>query len=144
MTHELAEELFIEAVPERVFDAWTQSRHMTAWWSNDGEFRTEKFENDLRAGGKWLVRFRATDGSPSGAEGEYLRVERPSHLSFTWKADWDAGGPTRIELEFQKSGNGTLVKLRHSGFDEAGWRNANKDVWRETLEALGNYLRSAA
>ena len=144
MAHELTEELFIDAEPERVFDAWTEARHMTAWWAHDGEFRTETFESDLRAGGRWLVRFRAVDGSLSGAEGEYLRVERPSHLSFTWKADWDVGGPTQIELEFQKRGKGTVVKLRHSGFDEAGWKNANKNVWQETLAALGTYLKTKA
>jgi glutathione S-transferase len=140
MAHELREELFIEAEPERLFAAWTEARHMTAWWKNEGEFVTEHFENDLRAGGKWLVRFRSPDGSLSGAQGEYLRVERPRHLSFTWKADWDAGGPTLIELEFHPSANGTLVKLRHSGFDEAGWRDANKDVWHETLDWLRCYL----
>jgi len=102
-------------------------------WKNDAEFRTEHFESDLRVGGKWLVRFRTADGSTTGAKGEYLRIERPTNLSFTWQADWDTDGPTTIELEFQPVKNGTLVKLRHSGFDEAGWRDANKDVWRDTL-----------
>lgn len=140
MAREIVEEIFIAAEPQRVFAAWTQAEQMTAWWKNDGEFFTEHFENDLRAGGKWLVRFRTPDGTTVGANGEYLRVERPNYLSFTWKADWDAGGPTTIELEFQPAESGTLVKLRHSGFDEAGWRDANKEVWHDTLDWLRCYL----
>ncbi len=140
MAHEIAEEIFIAASPERLFDAWTQAEQMTAWWKNDGEFHTEHFENDLRPGGAWLVRFRTPDGSAVEAKGEYLRVARPTFLSFTWQADWDTGGPTAIELEFQAVADGTLVKLRHSGFDDAGWRDANKDVWRETLDWLRCYL----
>ncbi|HEY2069173.1 MAG TPA: SRPBCC domain-containing protein [Rhizomicrobium sp.] len=142
MAHEIVEELFIAAPPDRLFDAWTQAAHMMVWWKNDGEFVTEHFENDLRVGGKWLVRFRMPDGNTVGAQGEYRQVERPNALSFTWAASWDAGGPTLIELEFLPSGDGTLVKLRHSGFDEAGWRDANKKVWEETLDWLRCYLTS--
>ena len=136
----LEEDVEINASPERVFAAWTEARHMMAWWKNDKEFYTEHFENDLRAGGRWLVRFKTTDGNTVGAQGTYVRVERPTHLSFTWKADWDTGEPTLMELEFLPSENGTLVKLRHSGFDETGWQNANKEVWHETLDALQRYL----
>ncbi len=141
---EIVEEIAIGAPPEKVFAAWTEAAHMTAWWKNDGEFVTEHFENDLRPGGKWLVRFRTPDGSTMGAQGEYLRVERPTHLSFTWKADWDVGGPTTIELEFRAAANGTVVKLRHSGFDDTGWRDANKEVWHETLAWLDCYLGGKA
>jgi len=56
-SHVLEEEIEINAAPERVFAAWTEAGHMTAWWKNDAEFRTEHFESDLRVGGKWLVRF---------------------------------------------------------------------------------------
>jgi uncharacterized protein YndB with AHSA1/START domain len=140
MDRVIAEEIDIAASPESLFDAWTKAEHMTAWWRNEGEFFTERFESDLRPGGKWLVRFKMPDGSATGAHGEYLRVEKPTHLAFSWKADWDAGCATKIELEFHAIPGGTRVKLVHSGFDEAGWRDANKEVWHETLDWLRCYL----
>ena len=141
MVHEIDEEIFIEAVPAKIFAAWTEAPHVLAWWGDVNEFRTIAFESDLRVGGRWRAQFEAvTDKSLSSLAGEYRRVERPHFLSFTFEASWDPGSVTLVDLEFRASGTGTLVKLRHSGFGDGETAAGSKEVWNATLDWLRCYL----
>src|SRR5579864_1110642 len=91
----------IQASPEQVFAVWTDPQQLLAWWGDDETYQTTHRECDLRIGGKWRSRGKSKDGTTFSVEGEYLRVDPPSHLSFTWSYDWGPGeSPTVVELEF--------------------------------------------
>ncbi|MDP9089868.1 MAG: SRPBCC domain-containing protein [Pseudomonadota bacterium] len=138
----LVEEIYIEAPPECVFAAWTEASHLIAWWGDGAQFRTVGWEGDVRAGGQWQVHFVDAKGKPFSATGVYIRVERPAFLSFTWKPQWDNDPPTTMELEFQTSKTGTLLKLRQYGFASAAARDLNKQAWGPTASWLRSYLES--
>ena len=64
-------EIDIDAPPERVFQAWIDPQQRLAWWGDDTTYRTDRFESDLRVGGKWFTRRQ------KGSEGkEFHRLGR--------------------------------------------------------------------
>ena len=112
---EIVSEIQIAAPMERVFQALVNPSQVVKWWGQKGIYRCTKFESDLRVGGKW--RSIGIDGGGNNFEikGEYLQVEPPRRLSSTWVATWTGDVKTTVTWELEPSGNGTLVRIRHSG-----------------------------
>jgi uncharacterized protein YndB with AHSA1/START domain len=133
----------INASPEQVWHAWTDSDEFAAWWGEDGLYRVTKWTGDLRPGGKWRSDGLLADGSPFYVEGEYLKVDPPNALSFTWRHDWDEKlSETIVHLEFHKTKEGTLLKLRHSGFATDKALDDHKKGWARVLGWLSTHLEA--
>ena len=47
--------------------------------------------------------------------GEYLEVDSPRLLVYSWVASWTGDVKTTVRWELEPTGKGTLVKIRHSG-----------------------------
>jgi uncharacterized protein YndB with AHSA1/START domain len=122
-------EVFIEAPPERVFQAISDPRQVPQWWGQKNMYRVTSYKADLRPGGKWRSDGAGADGQTFSVEGEYLEVDPPRLLVFTWNSSYDPGLRTMVRWELEpkgvhrlsgnspvKVGGGTLVKIRHSGF----------------------------
>jgi uncharacterized protein YndB with AHSA1/START domain len=123
-------EVFIAAPPERVFQAITDPKQVSQWWGQKDMYRVTGGYADVRPGGKWLSSGKGADGKEFHVEGEYLEVDPPRLLVHTWNASYSTHPKTttvRWELEPrrvhglqhsgpQKTGTGTLVRIRHSGF----------------------------
>ena len=147
-------EIFIDAPPERVFEALTDPTQMPKWWGQEGIYKVTEATADLRQGGKWSSVGVAADGSKFRVDGEYVEVDPPRLLVQTWRASWTEQLNTvvRWELEPQamhglhasgprKAGTGTLVKLRHEGF--AGVVTAatgHAEGWKRVLSWLHAFL----
>ena len=56
-------EATVQATVERVWKYWTEPKHITKWNNASEDWHTPFAENDLRAGGKFLSRMEAKDGS---------------------------------------------------------------------------------
>lgn len=50
-----------DAPREQVFDAWTDSEHVSQWWGPNG-FTTTTHEMDVRPGGVWRFIMHGPDG----------------------------------------------------------------------------------
>ncbi|MEP6596173.1 MAG: SRPBCC family protein [Ginsengibacter sp.] len=59
----VAVETTVKAPVERVWKFWTAPKHITKWNNASDDWHTPFVENDLRAGGKFLSRMEAKDGS---------------------------------------------------------------------------------
>jgi uncharacterized protein YndB with AHSA1/START domain len=140
MDRTVVESIEIEASPERVFSAWTDPEQLVAWWGDDQTYHTTGWETDLRVGGKWIARGKALDGSTFHVEGEYLRIDRPKQLSFTWKPSWSSEASTVVELEFKPTPGGTLLSVKHSGFaSDQSFESHNKG-WSRVLGWMRTYV----
>jgi len=139
MTERLVEETHIAASPARVFRAWTNKALITDWWAN-ADFRTTHWAGDVRPGGYWQVCFEDTGGNLFSAQGHYLRADHPSHLSFTWKPNWDEDPPTTIELDFRATPPGTMLRLTQHGFASRAAYEQNRHGWAPTMLLLRSYL----
>ena len=60
-----------------------------------------------------------TDGKPYNVQGEYVEVDPPRVVSYTWIASWSGPMQTLVRWELEAADGGMLVRLRHSGFGEA-------------------------
>lgn len=134
-------EIFIAAPPERVFQAITDPREQPRWWGQKGMYEGTKCEFDVRPGGKWRSEGISVKGEPYQVEGEYLEVVPPRVLVLTWLASWTGGLKTTVRWDLEPRGQGTQVKLRHSGF--ASRPDAARDHsqgWNRVLGWLQGFL----
>ena len=115
----------IAATPERVFRALTTPEEVVKWWGAEGVYRTERWESDLRPGGKWKSYIAAPEGAemsdprtpePQTVGGEYITVDPPRLLEFTWSPSWDGFAVTRVRYEIEPTPTGSRLTVIHSGF----------------------------
>lgn len=112
----IVSEIQIAAPPERVFQALVDPSQVVKWWGQKGIYVCKEFRADARVGGKW--RSTGLDGQGNRFEiaGEYLEVDPPRLLATTWVASWTGDVQTTLRWELKPKGDGTLVRVRHSGF----------------------------
>jgi uncharacterized protein YndB with AHSA1/START domain len=126
------------AVPrERVFEAWLDSESL-AHWMRPGDSTHAIVTVDPRVGGGFRI---VMEGSSHGCvehTGEYLAIEPPSRLSFTWISKFTDQRPTVVTIEFHERGGGTELVLTHRGLpptEVEGHRKGWSDILR-LLEAV--------
>ncbi|MGE5276416.1 MAG: SRPBCC family protein, partial [Acidobacteriota bacterium] len=71
--------------------------------------------------------------------GEYLAIEPPSRLSFTWVSAATDRLPTVVTVEFLERDGATEVVLTHRQLPEAR-RDAHRKGWTDILRKLGETL----
>lgn len=107
----------IAAPPERVFQALTDPRQLLQWWGQKGMYHGTGWQADLRPGGQWRCDGTSdADGSPYHVSGEYVDVDPPRVVSYTWVASFSGPLKTLVRWELESSDGGTLVRLNHGGF----------------------------
>src|SRR5215470_12045621 len=94
-------EVFIAAPPQRVFQALVEPQQVLAWWGQAGIYRSTKFESDLRVGGKWRTTGVTGEKDPFVVEGEYLAIESPRVLVYSWVASWTGEAKTTVRWELE-------------------------------------------
>ena len=122
-------EVFVAAPPARVFAAITDPAQTAQWWGQKGMYRVTESKGDIRPGGKWSTRGVGDDGTEFTVEGEYLEIDPPRLLVHTWNPSFQILHNTVVRWELEardmhglqhagpaRTGTGTMVKLRHSGF----------------------------
>ena len=89
---------------EKAWELWTTPEHIINWNNASADWHTTKAENDLRAGGKFLSRMEAKDGS-FGFDfwGVYDKVITNKFISYTM------GDGRKAEIHFEGTGNETNV-----------------------------------
>ena len=112
---EIVSEIHIAAPPDRVFQALVDPGQVVKWWGQSGVYRCTEFDADLREGGKWRCAGLGPDGGRFVVTGEYLKVDPPRLLSYTWIASWTGDVQTTVRWELEPANQGTLVRIRHSG-----------------------------
>ncbi|MEP2772231.1 MAG: SRPBCC family protein [Fulvivirga sp.] len=74
----------ISADLKKVWDYYTQPKHITNWNAASDDWCCPKAENNLREGGKYMARMEAKDGSMGfDFEAVYDKVDELKHISYT-------------------------------------------------------------
>lgn len=111
----IVSEIRIAAPPGRVFQALTDPAQVPRWWGQKGVYSCTEFQCDLRTGGKWRASGIDGDGRDFEVRGEYLEIDAPRLLAYSWVASWTGDAKTTVRWELEPLGNATLVRIRHSG-----------------------------
>jgi uncharacterized protein YndB with AHSA1/START domain len=116
--------------PERVWRAFTEPAVLASW------FWPERFGTvvsvDLRVGGRYRI---DGPGGDMAVSGEYVSVEPPSRLAFTWRWD-DDPAETLVTLLLIPAGDGTELRLTHEGFADPTDRDNHAKGWADCLDRL--------
>ena len=140
--HTLRIERTFQAPAERVFDAWTSEEVMRRWWHAVVGWETPVAEVDLRIGGAVRVVMRDPERDLEyGGGGEYVEIDRPTRLAFTWVWD-DEQRQTFIEIDFHEAGGGTRVVFTHSNLLDEEVVRSHEDGWSGALDSLELELAS--
>ena len=127
------------AVPrERVFDAWLDSESL-AHWMRPGDSVRAIVTVDPRVGGGFRI---VMEGPTHGAVehvGEYLAIERPSLLSFTWISEKTDHRRTDVTVEFHERGTGTELVLTHRRLPPT-MVEAHRQGWTDVVRLLDEAL----
>ncbi|HYL22197.1 MAG TPA: SRPBCC domain-containing protein [Gemmatimonadales bacterium] len=122
------------AVPrEQVFAAWLDPASL-AQWMRPGTVAAATVEVDPRVGGKFRIVMVHGERSDEH-RGEYLAIEPPSLLSFTWVSVHTDQRPTVVTIEFRERGKGTELILTHRRLP-ATKVDAHRKGWTDIVRKL--------
>jgi uncharacterized protein YndB with AHSA1/START domain len=127
----------IAAPPEVVFSYFTDPERYRLWQGVDAEL-------DPRPGG--VFRIHMTGRTSMVVSGAYVDVEPPTRVSFTW--GWEPSdaldvaqravgpGSSTVEVVLVPDGDGTVLRLRHTGLPTEAAFNFHSSGWELTIDRL--------
>jgi uncharacterized protein YndB with AHSA1/START domain len=136
-----------DASPQEVFNAWTNPEVLRRWWAVHPEGSTPIAEVDLREGGRYRLSMEGPDGERHTVQGEYLEVDPPRRLVYSWLWELDAGGlgpASTVTVEFHDQGERTNVVLEHTGLPDAASRDRHAQGWAACMDIFRERGFSAA
>ncbi|MEC0245299.1 SRPBCC family protein [Paenibacillus chitinolyticus] len=126
-------EATVHAPVEKVWEYWTEPRHITKWSFASDDWHAPNAENDLRVGGKFVTRMEAKDGS-FGFEfgGEYDEIRSNELISYT------LGDGRKVTITFIDQGNNTKV-IEAFEAEAANSIEMQKAGWQAILDNFKKY-----
>ena len=129
-----------DATAEEVFEALRDPELLREWAAPD-EHRTEAVEMDFREGGSYRRRMRFPDGSVHLLRGEYLEIEPPRRLVYTYRWETIQEAPdTVVEIDLRERDGQTELRLVHSGFEAGETADDHRGGWESCLDRLAKLL----
>jgi uncharacterized protein YndB with AHSA1/START domain len=127
-------ETTIKAPVEKVWRLWTDPEHIIHWNNASADWHSPRAENDLREGGRFLVRMEAKDGS-FGFDfgGIYNKVRQNVFIDYT------LGDGREVRVSFVSGGGTTIVRETF----EAEQQNSiemQRTGWQSILTNFKNYV----
>lgn len=129
-------EATINAPVEKVWNYWTEPKHITQWNNASDDWHTPHAENDLRVGGKFVSRMEAKDGS-AGFDfgGVYNEVKKHKLISYTM----DDG--RKASVKFSGDGNETTVTETFEA-ESMNSIEMQKSGWQSILDNFKKYTEN--
>ena len=134
-------ERLLDAPPERIFAAWTDPGLLRRWWAAEPDWTSPEATTDVRVGGRYRLSMQDTTGAVRSVAGEYLEVDPPRRLVYTWTWESHDDAPagdevTVVTVDFLPEGSATRVVLEQRGFSGEADRDRHDHGWRGCLDNL--------
>jgi uncharacterized protein YndB with AHSA1/START domain len=133
-------EATINAPVSKVWEYWTDPKHIVKWNTASEVWHSPKAENDLREGGKFTTRMEAKDGSVGfDFEGVYNKVRNHELIAYTLLDG------RKVEIVFESRDGKTVVQETFEAegsnsveMQQAGWQSImnNFKKYVESSQAL--------
>jgi uncharacterized protein YndB with AHSA1/START domain len=128
-TQAIEREVRIDASPDTVFEFFTDPEKMVRWMGTSATL-------DPRPGGV----FRVEMNPQAIGAGEYVDVDPPNRVVFTF--GWEGGenpaqpGSSTVQITLTRDGDGTKVRLVHTGLPSPESAARHTDGWDTYLDRL--------
>lgn len=126
----------VVAPPKKVWDSWTDPKHITKWNFASDDWQCPRATNDLRVGGKYSARMEAKDGSMGfDFVATYDEIIEQKKITYTMSDGRqattkfeDMGGTTKITTTFD-------AETQNS-------EEMQKNGWQAILDNFKTYVES--
>lgn len=132
----LAVECTVNAPVAAVWEYWTRPEHITQWCYATPEWHSPRAENDLRAGGRFMTRMEAKDGS-MGFDfwGVYDVVRINEYIEYTM------GDSRKAKIHFIAEGS-TVKVVESFETENMNPPEMQQAGWQAILDNFKNYAES--
>ncbi len=128
------------AAAERVFDAWLDPAVARRFLFATPTGQVVRADIDARVGGTFVLVDRR-DGVDVEHTGEYLEIDRPRRLAFTFRVPTYAESEDRVEIDIVPLESGCELTLTHTLAPEsAEWAAGAAEGWTGILRGLAAAL----
>ena len=128
--------------PEKVWRAWTEPQALSRWFGPAQTEEVTRAELDVRAGGRYHIAFRTSDGEQHDVSGIYQEVVPLRRLSFTWAWQSTPDRVSLVAIELETKDGGCELRFRHDRFFDQQARDNHERGWTGTFTKLDEFLRS--
>jgi len=133
----IAVEALINAPVEKVWEFWTDPKHIIRWNYASADWHTTRAENNLKRGGRFLSRMEARDGSIGfDFSGTYEKVKQNEHIEYTLDDE------RKVNIFFKRDENSTRVKEIFEAENENP-EELQHDGWQAILNNFKDYVEAS-
>lgn len=135
MAEPIVREVHIAATPEVVFEFFVDPAKLTRWLAVEATL-------DPRPGGVCHQIHEDTDGQRYDMRGEFVEVDPPSRVVFTWgfvSGGGVAPGSSTVDVTLTPDGRGTRVRLVHRDLPAAAVGD-HAGGWTTMLDRLASAI----
>jgi uncharacterized protein YndB with AHSA1/START domain len=125
-----------DAAPERVFDAWLDAEKARRFLFATSKGQMVRAEIEPRVGGTFLFIDRR-EGGDAEHFGEYLEIDRPRRLVFSFHTERGSTDLSRVTVEIVPRGAGCELTLTHEIDPKwADYKDRTQAGWTTILDGL--------
>ncbi|HRH59590.1 MAG TPA: SRPBCC domain-containing protein, partial [Chitinophagaceae bacterium] len=126
----------VNAPIEKVWEYFTMPEYIIKWNNASDDWHTPRAENDLRAGGRFVYRMEAKDGS-FGFDfgGLYNIVDEHAYIEYTMEDG------RKVQITFTADGNATKV-VESFEAENMNAAELQKTGWQNILDNFKRYMES--
>jgi len=138
----IVQKILIAAPPAAIFAAWRDAESLAVWMCPAADMERATVEVDFRVGGAFRIVMHGRE-QDYAHQGEYLEIEPPHRLAFTWISHFMPEGEqhTHVSVSIDAAGEGkSLVVLRHEGLPATDSYDGHVEGWAEILRKLAVHL----
>ena len=136
-TFDLTFDTHLPAPPDRVFEVLTEGRHSARWFCDD-------CTSETREGGQLSMRWSRPGSSPQPFEAVWTAFQSPDACAYQGgHPGYPDGNGGAVEYTLLPAGTGTLLHVRHTLPDRAGYGPIAarfQVAWPRALVRLASYL----
>ncbi len=121
----------------------TEAEALAQWWGPHG-FTTPEIQIDARVGGSFRFTMRPPDGEAFHLSGQFVEIQRPSRLRFTFRWDEPVADDreTVVELSLDFLDGRTTVTLTQGEFATEERLELHRSGWADSFEKLDAVLKA--
>jgi len=129
-------ETTVNAPLSKVWEYWTEPKHITAWCQASDDWCAPYADNDVKENGKFKTTMAAKDGSMKfDFEGIYTAVDPQRRLAYT------IGDGRKVTVDFVEKGKQTLVTEKFETEDTHS-PEMQRQGWQAILDNFKKYTEN--
>jgi uncharacterized protein YndB with AHSA1/START domain len=127
----------INAPIQKVWQSWTQPEHITKWNNASDDWHTPTATNDLKAGGSFVSRMEAKDGSMGfDFGGKYDAIRTHEYIQYTIEDG------RKVKINFTVVDDNTTKVSESFEAENTHSPEAEKNGWQSILDNFKRYTES--